>query len=393
MPETWTADASATRGDRRGQTPRVLVVTNDFPPGVGGAENYVYNLVAALPSEAVVVLAPNAPGWREHDDGVPFPIVRWPASSLWPTSDLRRRVASLAREHRADVVLFGHALPAGLLGPDLARSGMPYVMLTHGLEVWLSRLPGSSRMVSHAFSRAREITAVSNYTAERLRRAIPGGGRLSVLHPGVDTGRFTPRAGGALVRHRHPLEGRRIVLCVGRLVPRKGQDVLIHSMSLVRHLAPDAVLVLVGEGPYRAELETMAAEAPEGSVLFAGEVPGTDLPEYYAACDVFAMPCRSRWLGLEVEGFGIVFVEAAASARPVVAGRSGGASEAVEDGRTGLLVEGGEHKAVALAIVRLLLDKGLATTMGMRGRDRVERRFSWEVQASRLAGILERAAT
>jgi phosphatidylinositol alpha-1,6-mannosyltransferase len=190
---------------------------------------------------------------------------------------------------------------------------------------------------------------------------------------------------------RHDVEGRRVVLCASRLVRRKGQDVLIAGMGLIQDLVPDAALLLVGEGPDRRRLEELARSAPPGSVIFAGQVSDEELPSHYAACDVFAMPCRSRWGGLEVEGFGIVFLEAAASGKPVVAGRSGGAEEAVVDQETGLLVEGREPKAAALAVASLLRAPDVARRMGLAGRRRVEQGLTWNHQTQRLAAILTQA--
>jgi phosphatidylinositol alpha-1,6-mannosyltransferase len=372
--------------------PRVLIVTNDFPPRVGGVQQYVSNLARHLPSECVAVLAPNWDGWREHDAAQPFPVHRWPARFLWPTRDLGRRTLSLAREHQADVVLFGHGLPAPLIGPEISARGYPYVVLTHGTELWLARSPVLAAAMWRAMSEARAVTAVSEYLARAVRRITPEGVAVTVLHPGVDTRRFAPAVEGAGVRERHGLQGKAVIMCVSRLVPRKGQDVLIRGMKQLRRSVPDATLLIVGDGPFRVTLETLAAEAPSGSVIFAGQVPDHDLPAHYAACDVFAMPCRTRWAGLEVEGFGIVFLEAAAAGRAVVAGRSGGAAEAVVDEQTGLLVEGGEHKAVALTLARLLTDPGFRGTLGGAGRRRVERSFTWEQQAERLAELLRQAA-
>lgn len=372
--------------------PRVLIVTNDFPPRVGGVQQYVSNLARHLPPECVAVLAPNWDGWREHDAEQPFPVHRWPARFLWPTRDLGRRALSLAREHQADVVLFGHGLPAPLIGPEISARGYPYVVLTHGTELWLARSPVLAAAMRRAMSEARAVTAVSEYLARAVRRITPEGVAVTVLHPGVDARRFGPAIEGAGVRERHGLQGKAVILCVSRLVPRKGQDVLIRGMEQLRRSVPDATLLIVGDGPYRVTLETLAAEAPSGSVIFAGQVPDHDLPAHYAACDVFAMPCRTRWAGLEVEGFGIVFLEAAAGGKAVVAGRSGGAAEAVVDEETGLLVEGAEHKAVALTLVRLLTDPGFRGTLGGAGRGRVERFFTWERQAERLAELLRQAA-
>jgi phosphatidylinositol alpha-1,6-mannosyltransferase len=312
---------------------------------------------------------------------------------MWPTRDLLRRVVTAAKEHGSEVVLFGHAFPLALLGPAVAERGIPYVVLTHGAEVWLARVPGASAAMKRAFARATEVAAISRYTAHRVRPLVPSEVPVNLVFPGVDEQRFSPDVDGASVRARHGLESGRVVLCASRLVPRKGQDVLIAGMDLVRELVPGATLLLVGQGPYRPRLEILARTADPGSVIFAGQVPDHELPGYYAACDVFAMPCRSRWGGLEVEGFGIVFLEAAASGKSVVAGRSGGAEEAVVDQETGLLVEGREPKAVALAVASLLRAPEMSGRMGRAGRLRVEEGFTWKRQTERMAEILRRAVT
>ncbi len=377
----------------RPDVPRTLVVTNDFPPRVGGVQQYVSNLVDRLPSDRVAVLAPNWPGWRAHDAALASPVHRWPASFLWPTRDLGRRVRSLIREHRADVVLFGHGFPLPLLGPSLATDGTPYVVLTHGAEVWMAQAPGFAAAFAWACSGASEVTAITKYTARLIRPAMRDGRLPTLLPPAVDGTRFTPGVDGTAVRERHGLGDRPVILCASRLVPRKGQDVLIEGLELVRRFVQDAVLLLVGDGPSRGKLEEAARAAPSGAVIFAGEIPDRSLPAYYAACDVFAMPCRSRWGGMEVEGFGMVYLEAAAVAKPVVAGRSGGSDEALQDEVTGLLVESEEPKAVALVIARLLQDRELAGRMGAAGRARVEQGFTWDQRAAQLAEILRRAAS
>lgn len=373
------------------EVPPALVVTNDFPPRVGGVQQYVWNLVRRLPPDRVAVLAPNWPGWRAHDARLDFPVYRWPSRFMWPGPDLERRVWSLARATRAEVVVFTQGMPTPLVVPALADRGLPAVVMTHGFEYFQAVLPGAATLLRRALGRARWVTAVSRAMARAIARVLPPGVPLTVLHPGVDETRFSPSVDGRPVRERHGLDDRSVVVCVSRLVRRKGQDVLIRSMGLVRRLVPEAGLLLVGDGPDRDRLQALAGEAPPGSVVFAGEVPEEELPAYHAAGDVFAMPCRSRWAGLEAEGFGIVYLEAQATARPVVAGRSGGAGEAIEDGRTGLLVEGAEPKAVGLAVAGLLRDRGLAGAMGAAGRARVEARFTWDRQARRLAQILRGA--
>jgi len=372
--------------------PRTLVVSNDFPPRVGGVQQYVASLVGQLPPDRVSVLAPNWPGWRAHDAGLPFPVHRWPARFLWPTADLQRRALDLARDHRADVILFGHGYPVSLIGPALRRAGLPYVVLTHGAEVWMARAPGIASTMRWAWSAAGAITVISEYTGRALSPLAPPGIQVQKITPAVDERRFRTDVDGSWVRDRHALGERPVVLCVSRLVARKGQDVLIAAMADVRRMIPDATLVLVGAGPDESRLRSLATTAPVGSVMFAGEAAEAELPGYYAACDVFAMPCRTRWAGLEVEGFGIVYLEAAASGRPVVAGRSGGAQEAVADGETGILVEGREAKAVALGLWHLLEPGGPGRTMGTAGRARVEAEYTWRRRGRQVAAILRRVA-
>jgi phosphatidylinositol alpha-1,6-mannosyltransferase len=213
-----------------------------------------------------------------------------------------------------------------------------------------------------------------------------------VLYPGADLQAFRPDLPTADIRGALGIGERPLVVCVSRLVARKGQDVLIRGMSTVRRRVPEAALLIVGSGPDEARLRSMAAAAPAGSVFFAGQVSEEDLPRYYAVGDVFAMPCRTRLMGMEVEGWGNVFVEASACAKPIVVGDSGGARETVVNGETGLLVQGGDVSQVADAVSELLADPVRAQDMGTAGRARVEARHAWPDIAGRLAGWLREAA-
>jgi phosphatidylinositol alpha-1,6-mannosyltransferase len=373
--------------------PKTLLVTNDFPPRVGGVQRTLHALVQQFPSDRIAVLAPRWEGWREHDAAEPYAVYRYPPTFLWPTPDLGLRVRDIVREFGADVVLFGHALPTALLGPGLARRDIPFVVGAHGAEYWLASLPGTAALMRYATSRAARVAVMcSAFVGRVVRTVVPSRVPVSVLYPGADIDRFRPDLSGEEVRKRHGISDRPLVVCVSRLVPRKGQDVLIRAMPAIRRRVPDAVLLIVGGGPYRARLESMAGEAPGGSVVFAGEVSEEELPLHYAAGDVFAMPCRSRFAGLEVEGWGNVFLEAAACGRPSVAGDSGGAAEAVLDGETGLVVDGRHAGAVAEAVAGVLADPVRARAMGKSARARVERAYTWPRIAERLAGWLRQAS-
>lgn len=345
-----------------------------------------------LPPDRVAVLAPSWDGAAGFDAGQPYRVFREPQRFIWPSARFLRRIMDVIEETSAEVVVFGAASPLAVLGPHVAAAGTPYLVIAHGFEYWLSLLPGSHALMRRATARASRVTACSEFIGRTVRTAVPRHVPVSVLQPGADIIRFHPHLPTEDLRIRHGISGRPLVVCVSRLVMRKGQDVLIRAMNDVQRRVPDAALLIVGGGPYEHSLKEMAAEAPVDSIFFAGQVSEEDLPRYYAMGDVFAMPCRTRLAGLEVEGWGAVFVEAAACGKPVVAGDSGGARESLVDGETGLLVDGTDVGAVARALGDLLTDPALARRMGESGRARVERELSWPRLAGRLTGWLQAAA-
>jgi phosphatidylinositol alpha-1,6-mannosyltransferase len=366
------------------------LVTNDFPPRAGGIQSYVHALATRLPTDRLVVYAPAWPGAAEFDAAQPFPVFRHPSSLMLPGPGVGRRAAELVDSHRLSAVWFGAAAPLALLAAGLRRRGVRRAVASmHGHEVGWSMLP-VARQALHRIGATNDVlTFVSHYARRRISAALGPMTALEYLPPGVDARTFAPNpAGRAIVRHRHGLADAPVVVCVSRLVPRKGQDVLISSMTAVRRDVPDAVLLIVGDGPDRRRLERLASRAPAGSVVFTGEVTGEELPWHVCAGDLFAMPCRTRGGGLDVEGLGIVFLEASACALPVVAGDSGGAPEAVQPAHSGVVVDGRDRPAVAQALIDLLRDAGLRTRYGAAGRRWVLDRWTWERSADTLAGLL-----
>ena len=373
--------------------PSTLLVTNDFPPDVGGIQRTLASLWDELPPDSVSVFCPSSDGSSSFDADAPFRILRQPERYLVPTPELARRVRNAIHDVGADVVLFGAIAPLALLGPSLARAGTPYLAAAHGFEYWTSIAPGTHALTRRATRSCSRVPVMcSRFIARRVRTAVPRQVPVSVLYPGADVERFRPDLPTEDLRRELGVHDRPVVVCVSRLVRRKGQDVLIQGMERVRRRVPDAALVIVGGGPDQPRIRRMAAEAPAGSVVIVGAVPEEDLPRYYALGDAFAMPCRSRLAGLEVEGWGNVFIEAAACGRPVVVGDSGGASESLVDGETGILVDGTDVEAVADAVATLLSDPGLAAKMGEAGRERVLRSHTWPTVAATLAGWLREAA-
>jgi phosphatidyl-myo-inositol dimannoside synthase len=372
--------------------PRTLLVTNDYPPRVGGIQRTLEALVRRLPPDRVAVLCPNAEGGDAFDEAAPYAVYRQPERFLWPLPDMRRRLHEAVRSFGAEVVLFGAVYPLALLGPSLAETGTPYLAAAHGFEYWLSIAPGTHALVRRATSRAARVPVMcSAFIARVVRTAVPDEVPVSVMYPGADLEAFRPDLPYEDLTELHGVADRPLIVCVSRLVARKGQDVLIRAMPRIRRAVPDASLLIVGDGPDRDRLEGLAADTPDGSVAFSGQVSEGDLPRYYRAGNVFAMPCRSRLGGLEVEGWGNVFLEAAACARPVVVGDSGGARESLVHGETGLLVNGSDVSEVAGAVGSLLADPERAEAMGRAGRERVERAFGWSRAADQLAGWLREA--
>lgn len=372
--------------------PKTLLVTNDYPPRVGGIQRTLHSLVRELPPDRISVFAPRWEGSETFDAGEPYEIFREPREFLWPRPQARRSLDEAIRTTGAEVVLFGSIYPLAMLGPRLADRGIPYLAAAHGFEYWLSLAPGTHGLMRRATSRASRVPVMcSAFIARVVRTAVPDQVPVSVLYPGADVEAFRPDLPVEEVRRRHGVEGRPLVVCVSRLVARKGQDVLIRAMPAIRERVPDAALLIVGGGPYRGKLDELATAAPPGSVVFSGQVSEEELPRYYAAGDVFAMPCRTRLGGLEIEGWGNVFIEAAACGLPVVVGNSGGARESLVDGETGILVEGGNVAEVADAVASLLEDPARAKAMGKAGRERAERAHTWPRIAEKLAGWLREA--
>ena len=368
-----------------------LLVTNDFPPKLGGIQSYLWELWRRLDPATFTVLTTPYDGADAWDAEQPFRVVRTSERVLLPTASLARRIDALAAEVGAALVVLDPALPVGWLGPRLSR---PYGLVLHGAEVTVpGRLPGARSLLGRVLRGASEVVAAGGYPAAEGERAAGRPLPVTVVPPGVDVDRFVPLDAEARAKARALFDlppDARVVVSISRLVPRKGMDVLIEAAARLAPDRPDLVVVIGGSGRDRGRLDRLVARTG-APVRLVGRVPDADMPALYGGADVSAMLCRNRWGGLEQEGFGIVFLEAAACGVPQVAGASGGAAEAVADGRTGLVVDAPDDPvAVAQALARLLDDEDRRRTMGAAGRDRAVREFGYDVLAARLAGVLDR---
>jgi phosphatidylinositol alpha-1,6-mannosyltransferase len=376
---------------------RVLLVTNDFPPRRGGIQSYLQDLVGELVRREEHTLTVYAPKWKDSDDydaqarDTGYEVVRHPGTLMLPEPSVAARMRRLIRSHDIETVWFGAAAPLALLTPLARGAGARRVLAsTHGHEVGWSMLPMARTALRRIGADTDVVTFISHYTRRRFASAFGPHAALEHLPPGVDTDRFAPDpAARAELRARYGLGERPVVVCLSRLVPRKGQDMLIRALPQIRERVCGAALVIVGGGPYASTLQRLAQRHGVAEhVVFTGGVPSAELPAHHALADVFAMPCRTRGAGLDVEGLGIVYLEASATGVPVVAGRSGGAPETVLDGETGVVVDGNDVEAIGSAVSGLLANPQRAAAMGAAGRQWVLDRWQWRTQAGRLAELL-----
>ena len=369
---------------------RVLFVTNDFPTRRGGIETFVLALCEGMDPDQVVVYTASMPGDLEFDATLPFPVYRDPSSMLLPTPAVGRRVEEVMRRHDCDRVVFGASAPLGLLGRRLRRSGARRIVaLTHGHEVWWAHVPVTRELLRRIGDSVDVMTYVSEWCRDRIAPALSpeAAARMVRLSPGVDTDRFYPGCGGAEKRKELGIPADApVVVCLARMVKRKGQDTLVKAWPHVLEELPDARLLLVGDGPNRRRVEGLAQRlGVADSVIFTGRVPAEEIPAHMDAGDVFAMPCRTRLFGLEVEAFGIVYLEAAACGLPVITGDSGGAPE-VAAMLGASAIRSSDPTAVSLELMRTLrAARGAAADAPVDVRT-----YTWKAGVSGLLAVLER---
>jgi phosphatidyl-myo-inositol dimannoside synthase len=369
-------------------TGRTLVITNDFPPRVGGIESFVLAMVERMKPGSVVVHTARQPGDAAFDATLPFPVIRDRSRIMLPTPAITRRSVAIALDMGCDSVWFGAAAPLGLMAATLKKKAgiRRTVATTHGHEVWWAMAPITRQMLHRIGETNDVLTYVASYTRRQIAKSLSADAsdRMVQLSPGVDTRVFNPSVDGRPVRELYGLGDRPVVVCVSRFVERKGQDTLIRALPRIARQVPGTALLLVGDGPMRHRLVRLASDlGVSRDVIFAGAKSWSETPPYYAAGDVFCLPCRSRKFGLEVEAFGIVFLESAATGVPTIAGHSGGAPDAVRLVRGSQVVDGRDQGAVADAICLRLLslrDEPRESLLGAEG--------TWTLAIERLTGLM-----
>jgi phosphatidyl-myo-inositol dimannoside synthase len=374
-------------------TGKVLVVTNDFPPRRGGIESFVASLCAGLPADQLVVFTASMPGDAAYDVSRAYPVLRDRAGCLLPTPRVARAVHEVVRRHGCDSVVFGAAAPLGLLGTGLRSVGVRRTVgLTHGHEVWWAHAPGTRSLLRRIGEGVDVLTYVSQFCGREICAALTrsAGERMVRLSPGVDVERFSANSDGRDVRATLGIAADRpVALAAARLVARKGHDTLVKAWPAVVRQIPEAALLILGDGPQEGALRRLVESMHlEKSVFVAPGVPQAQMPAVYSAANAFALPCRTRRHGLEVEALGIVFLEAAAAGLPVVVGASGGAPETVVEGETGYVVNPLDRAAVAERIVGLLSDPVRSEEMGAAGRARVAAHWSQAQSVATLKRLL-----
>ena len=358
---------------------RHLLVTNDYPPKFGGIQNYLWELYRRLPPDEFVVLTRPYPGWQAWDAQQEHQIIRTRQRVLLPEPWLSRQIRQIADDDGTDLVMFDPAVPVGALGP---RLGLPYGVILHGAEVTVpGRVPGARSVLGAVLRNSQLVVTAGDYSTCEAERAAGQELPVAIVPPGVDVERFVQldEQRRASVRADYGIApDAPVVLTLSRLVPRKGMDVLIDAAAVLQRRHPDLVVLIAGGGRDRARLERRAY-SQGAPVRFLDRVPDAEVPDLYGIADVFSMVCRVRWGGLEQEGFGIVFLEAAATGVAQVAGSSGGAAEAVAHGDTGLVVQRPRSVDEVVGAIGLLLDDpALRLRMGSAARARALEAFSYD---------------
>ncbi|MFM8212469.1 MAG: glycosyltransferase family 4 protein [Actinomycetes bacterium] len=364
---------------------KTLVITNDFPPRPGGIQTFVHGLIEGLDPKDVVVLSSKFKGWQEFDNLQKYKVFRYDTEMLLPTPAVANYAIKLVKEFDCESVLFGASAPLGLLSAKLKENGIKKtVALTHGHEVGWSFTPGLKQTFQKIVKDIDKLTYLTKYTFEKIKEAIPESElvKFEQLTPGIDIEMFKPSNKETKevqdLKHRFRIQDKLIVACISRLMPRKGQDTLIEIWPEVIKKVPSAHLLIVGGGPYKQNLHKKAFDLKINShVTLTGSVPWKQLPTFYASADVFAVPVRTRNFGFDVEGLGIVYLEASASAVPVIAGNSGGAPDAVINEVTGYVLDPKNKNLLVEKIVNLLLNPDLRNRLGKQGRSWIEKQWQW----------------
>jgi phosphatidyl-myo-inositol dimannoside synthase len=376
---------------------KTLFVTNDFGPRAGGIETFIIGLIERLPKSSIIVYTSAQEDTHAYDAdwlrdyGVE--VIRDEAKILLPTPRVNRAVARIVKERTIKTVAFGAAAPLGWMSSTLRKSGAERIVaLTHGHEVWWAKVFPFNLMMRRIGSTTDSLTYLGEFTRTAISKALTtkSASAMQKIAPGIDIDHFKA-VDATVLRHSLGLTGKKVIVSVGRLVHRKGQDFLIESMPKILKQVPDAHLLLVGQGPYREHLEKLVRKhSIEKNVSFIGRIQYKDLPGYICVGDIFAMPSRSRFAGLEVEGLGIVYLEASACGLPVIAGESGGAPDAVIEGVTGFVVDGTNTEQIAKRAIQLLLDEKLRISMGSAGRAWIEKEWRWQIWAGKFSDLLAR---
>ena len=366
---------------------KILCITNDFGPRAGGIETFVMGLIERAPKESIIVYTSSQGDTTSYDQGwlrdFGVEVIRDRSKILLPSPWVARRVKKVIARDSIKQVFFGAAAPLGVMARGLRKKGVVNIVaLTHGHEVWWAKLWPFSSAISFIGRNVDHLTYLGEFTKSEISKALSpkAKSKLVKIAPGIDTDHFAPVPSSAQLRKDLGLADKKVIVSVGRLVHRKGQDFLIQSMPAVLAKHPTAHILMVGEGPYRKDLTKMVSELNLiDAVTFIGRIQYKELPRYICAGDIFVMPSRSRLAGLEVEGLGIVYLEASSCALPVIAGRSGGAPDAVDEGVTGYSVDGTSALEVSKAIIKLFDDPVKAREMGQAGRSWIIDKWRWEI--------------
>ncbi len=375
---------------------KIICITNDFGPRAGGIETFVIGLIERLPKDSLVVYTSSQGQTSEYDGkwlrdfGVI--VIRDRSKILLPTPRTIRAIKKVISDEKIETAFFGAAAPLAVMAREIRKAGVTRIVaLTHGHEVWWAKVWPFKLAIRFIGNNVDHLTYLGDFTRLQISRALSQKAAQAMVKiaPGIDPEHFEPHPGAKELRISLGLSEKKVIVSVGRLVHRKGQDMLIAALPEILKHHPEAHILMVGEGPYRQHLQKLVEKHKvESAITFIGRIQFSDLPRYISAGDIFAMPSRSRLAGLEVEGLGIVYLEASSCELPVIAGKSGGAPDAVLEGVTGATVDGTKPTEIAAAVISLMDNPVAAREMGMAGRKWINSNWRWQIWSDAFSQIL-----
>lgn len=377
---------------------RTLLLTQFFPPEKGGIQNYLYNICKNLPSDKTFVFSstPHKKEILEFDQSQPFKIYRNNSQEIYQKLHLTslsiyKETSKIVKENNIEKIFLGHFyIPYVITALILKKfKNIPYTIFTHGLEILETKnSPKSSYILKLCLKNAQNIIVTTDYLKNKIINKyynLDLNKKIIKVPPGVNSGFFQPNLNTSSLKNKLDLKNKKIIFTCGRLVKRKNHQLVIKALPEILKKIPNAIYLIAGIGPEEKQLKKQVEELNlENQVKFLGEIKNKDLPLYYNLADIFCMPSLYNEETGDIEGFGMVFIEAQACGTPTIGSNTGGIPDAIRNNIDGFLIDPKSSQDLASKIIKLLLDPELANKIGKAGREKVVTEHNWKKLVEKL---------